>query len=181
MLYSLKNLSIIMNKIIGVIGGASCSQEIYQLAVEVGKGIAKSGNILICGGLGGVMEAACKGAKSVGGLTIGVLPGRLKSEANPWVDIPIITGMGVARNVIVVRSSDSIIAIDGEYGTLSELAIAANIGVPIVGLKTWEVKTTGREGALTLPIKRVNTPEEAVELAIKLSKNQALNSRRDII
>ncbi len=161
-----------MTKIIGVIGGSHCSPEIYNLAVEVGERIAASGNMLICGGLSGVMEAACKGAKNKKGLTIGVLPGKLKSEANHWVDIPIVTGMGVARNVILVRSSDSIIAIDGSHGTLSELAIASNLGVPIVGLRTWEVD---------LPIKMVSTPKEAVELAVKLSNEQASRSQREII
>ncbi len=163
--------------IIGVIGGSHCSPEIYKLAEEVGERIAISENILICGGLSGVMEAVCKGAKSKKGLTIGILPGKLKSDANPWVDIPITTGMGVARNVIIVRSSDSIIAIDGSHGTLSELAIAANLGVPIVGLKTWEVVHHG----VDLPIKRVNTPKEAVELAIKLSYDQTSRSQREII
>ena len=161
-----------MTKIIGVIGGSHCSPEIYNLAIEVGERIAASGNMLICGGLSGVMEAACKGAKNKKGLTIGVLPGKLKSEANHWVDIPIVTGMGVARNVIIVRSSDSIIAIDGSHGTLSELAIASNLDVPIVGLRTWEVD---------LPIKKVNTPKEAVELAIKLSSDQTSRSQREII
>ncbi|MCK4353059.1 TIGR00725 family protein [candidate division WOR-3 bacterium] len=161
-----------MNKIIGVIGGSSCSKEIKKIAFEVGCEIAKKKALLICGGLSGVMEAVCKGAKSKDGITIGVLPGKLKSEANKWVDIPIVTGIGVARNVIIVRSSDSIIAINGRYGTLSELAIASNLGIPIVGLKTWDVD---------LPIKRVNTPKEAVELAIKLSRNQALTNQRTII
>ncbi len=161
-----------MTKIIGVVGGAHCSSEIYKLAVEVGERIAKNGNILICGGGTGVMEAACKGAKNEKGVTIGVLPGRLKSEANRWVDMPIVTGMGLARNAIIIRSSDVIIAIDGSCGTLSELAIACNLGVSIVGLKTWEVD---------LPIERVNTPQEAVELAIKLSNNPIIKSKRNII
>ena len=152
--------------IIGVIGGGKCTAEIYGLAFEVGAEIARHNKTLICGGLGGVMESVCKGAKSENGLTIGVLPGKLKGEANQWVDIPIVTGMGVARNVIIVRTADSIIAIDGSYGTLSELAIASNLGVPIVGLKTWEVAE--------LPIKRVNTPKEAVKLAIKLADERII-------
>jgi uncharacterized protein (TIGR00725 family) len=149
-----------MTRIIGVIGGSHCTPEIYELAYEVGKFIAKSKSILICGGLTGVMEAVCKGAKSESGLTIGILPGRGKTEANKWIDIPIVTGIGMARNVIIVRTADSIIAIDGSTGTLSELAVAANLEVPIVGLKTWEID---------LPIHRVIHPEEAVEMAIKLA------------
>lgn len=161
-----------MNRIIGVIGGSVCSPEIYELAYEVGKLLAKSKNILICGGLSGVMEAVCKGAKSENGLTIGVIPGRMKREANKWVDIPIVTGMGAARNVIIVRTSDSIIAIDGRVGTLSELAIAANLEVPIIGLKTWEID---------LPIHRVKKPKEAVELAIKLADKRARMYKEPII
>ena len=158
--------------IIGVIGGSNCTSDIYDLAFEVGKGIAKSKNIVICGGLDGVMEAVCRGAKSQNGLTIGVLPGRVKEEANQWVDIPIVTGLGVARNVIIIRSADSIIAINGKYGTLSELAIASNFDIPIVGLLTWEAD---------LPIKRVNIPEEAVDLAIKLALSTRDKTRRNVI
>ncbi|MBI4721932.1 MAG: TIGR00725 family protein [Candidatus Stahlbacteria bacterium] len=158
--------------IIGVIGGSHCTSDIYDLAYEVGVGIAKSKNIVICGGRSGVMEAVCRGAKSQNGLTIGVLPGRIKEEANQWVDIPIVTGMGVARNVIIVRSADAIIAINGSYGTLSELAIASNLGIPIVGLLTWEVD---------LPIKRVNLPEEAVGLAIKMALSTEDKERRTAI
>jgi len=161
-----------MNKIIGVVGGSTCSPEIYELAYEVGRFIAKSKNILICGGLTGVMEAVCKGAKSENGFTLGILPGGVKTEANKWVDIPIVTGMGMARNVIIIRTADSIIAIDGSTGTLSELAIAANLEVPIVGLKTWEID---------LPIHRVDTPEEAVELAIKLANERMHSYKKPII
>lgn len=155
--------------IIGVIGGSSCDSEIYELAFEVGAEIASSGNILICGGLSGVMEAACKGAKYKDGLTIGILPGEISRDANQWVDIPIVTGMGVARNVIIVRSSSAIIAIGGRYGTLSELAVAANLSVPVVGLKTWEAQNIDTQMVFRLPIEKVDTPKEAVELAIKLS------------
>jgi hypothetical protein len=147
--------------IIGVVGGSSCNKEIYDLAFEVGVEIARNKKILICGGLTGVMEAVCKGVKNGKGLTIGILPGELKGEANQWIDIPIVTGMSVARNIIIVRSSDSIIAIDGKYGTLSEIAIALNLGVPVVGLKTWNLDES---------IKIANTPKEAVKLAIKLGK-----------
>jgi uncharacterized protein (TIGR00725 family) len=159
-------------KIIGVIGGAHCSAEIRQLAFDVGCEIAETGNTLICGGLSGVMEAVCEGAKSRNGLTIGVLPGKLKDKANQWVDIPIVTGMGAARNVIIIRSSDSVIAIDGSYGTLSELAVAANLGVPVVGLQTWEID---------IPIERVETAKQAVTLAIKLSRSRVDKERRTII
>ncbi len=129
-----------MQKLIGVIGGSVCSKEIYDIAYEVGKNIAKSGNILICGGLGGVMEAASRGAYEAGGLTIGILPGNSKEESNKWVKIPIITGMGMARNIIIVKSSDGIIAIDGEYGTLMELAICSKLNKPLVKIRVpWKI------------------------------------------
>jgi len=124
---------------IGVIGSAFCSDEIMKLSEEVGKEIAKRKGVLICGGLTGVMEGAARGAKKAGGLTIGILPGSNDYEANPFIDVPIVTGFGIARNVVVVRTSEVIIAIQGEYGTLSEIAFALQLKIPIVGLKTWEV------------------------------------------
>ncbi|MEO0301462.1 MAG: TIGR00725 family protein [candidate division WOR-3 bacterium] len=150
-----------MQKLIGVIGGSTCTKEIYEIAYEVGKNIAKSGNILICGGLSGVMEAACRGAYEAGGLTIGILPGDSKEESNKWVKIPIITGMGMARNVIIVKSSDAVIAIDGEYGTLMELAICSKLNKPLVKIKVPFKINTGIEE---------DNPEKAVELLLKFLK-----------
>lgn len=124
---------------IGVIGAGKCSKKIYNLAYEVGKGIAKKGGVLVCGGLGGVMEGAAKGAKENGGLTVGILPGDRIDEANPYIDIPIATGIGEARNLVVVRSSDAVIALPGKYGTLSELAFCLKLEKPVVGLSTWQV------------------------------------------
>ena len=121
---------------IGVIGSGRCSREVYQLAEQVGEGIARRGAILICGGLGGVMEGACKGAKAAGGTTVGILPGARPDDANPYVDIPIATGLSLARNLLVVRSSQAVIAIEGGYGTLSEIAFSLQLGVPVIGLKT---------------------------------------------
>ena len=121
---------------IGVIGSAQCSREIYHLAEQVGEGIARGGALLICGGLGGVMEGACKGAKAAGGTTIGILPGIRPEDANPYVDIPLATGLGLARNLFVVRSSQALIAIEGGYGTLSEIAFSLQLGVPVIGLRT---------------------------------------------
>jgi uncharacterized protein (TIGR00725 family) len=121
---------------IGVIGSAQCSREIYQLAEQVGEGIGRRGAILICGGLGGVMEAACKGAKRAGGTTVGILPGTKSEDANRYIDIPVATGLSLARNLLVVRSSQALIAIEGRYGTLSEIAFALQLGVPVIGLRT---------------------------------------------
>lgn len=125
---------------IGVIGGAECPPEVYEIAREVGSEIAKRGFSLVCGGLGGVMEAACYGAKEAGGLTIGILPTSNKSDANPYVDLVIPTGLGHARNILVVQASDALVAIDGEAGTLSEIAIALKVGKPIVGIRTWKLE-----------------------------------------
>ncbi len=155
---------------IAVIGGAFCDTQTAILAEEVGREIARRGAILICGGLGGVMEAACRGAKSEGGLTVGILPGTDPSDANPYVDIPIVTGMGEARNVIVVRSAQAVVAIDGEYGTLSEIAFALKFGIPVVGLRTWELF---REKKKVEEIIEAETPREAVEKAISLAKVKA--------
>ena len=148
-----------MKNCIGVIGGNHASEDILNLAKQVGKEIAKSGFILICGGRGGVMEAACQGAKLAGGTTVGVLPGESREQANQFVDIPIVTGMGIGRNVIVVRSSQVVIAIDGKHGTLSEIAYALQLGIPVIGLQTWNISKE---------IKIVKDPFEAVKLAKKL-------------
>ena len=155
--------------ILAVIGGSVSSPEIYGLAEEVGREVARRGHILICGGLTGVMEAACKGAKSAGGLTIGILPGEDAQAANPYVGIPILTGMGYARNVIVVRSAAAVIAVDGEYGTLSEIAYALGFFLPVVGLKTWVLKRP--DGPIEKGIIVAEGPGDAVEKAITAARN----------
>lgn len=124
-----------MKPILGVIGAGNPSSETRELARQVGGKIAERGGVLVCGGLGGVMEAACRGAKEAGGLTIGILPGGEAGEANPFVDIPIVTGIGFARNIILVRTAQALVALDGSYGTLSELAHALQMGRPVVGLR----------------------------------------------
>lgn len=146
---------------IGVIGASQCSLEIERLAEEVGREIAKKKALLICGGLGGVMEASARGAKQEGGVTIGILPGFSFEDANPFIDIPIVTGLSHARNVLVVRSSQAIIAVEGGYGTLSEIGIALKLRKPVVGLRTWDVSKK---------IVTVETPEDAVKKAISLIK-----------
>ena len=124
---------------ISVIGGGECGPAERKLAEEVGALVAQRGATLICGGLGGVMEAVCKGAKSEQGLTIGVLPGDDKSEANPYVDVAIATGMGIGRNLIIIRSADAVISISGGFGTLSEIAFALQLQKPVVGINTWDI------------------------------------------
>lgn len=145
--------------LIGVIGASHCGPETAKLAQEVGREIGKRGAVLICGGLGGVMEFASKGAKEAGGFTIGILPGASRKEANGYIDFPIVTGLGHARNVLIAHSSDSLIAISGEHGTLSEIAIGLKLKKAVIGLNTWNI-----EGIIP-----VETPVEAVEKAIDLS------------
>lgn len=152
--------------IIGVIGNLKCLKDIYDVSYIVGKEIALSGNILINRGRGGVMEASAKGAHDVGGLVIGVLPWD-RSDANPYIKIPIVTGIGECRNIIIVKSSDAIIAIDGGYGTISEIAFALKFNVPIVGVNTWDLKSNSGDCPHII---KVEDPKEAVKFAIKLSK-----------
>jgi len=129
-----------MKKIIAVIGGRRIEKALLAEAEEVGRLIANSGAILVCGGLGGVMEAASKGAQSEGGLTVGILPQDNPDRANQHIDIPVATGLGIGRNVIIARTADALIAIGGEYGTLSEIAFALQLKKPVVGIKTWDIK-----------------------------------------
>lgn len=158
-----------LNKIIGVIGSSSTNKHTNLLAEQVGKRLAENGFIVLCGGLGGVMEAVCRGAKSAGGTTIGILPGKSPKNANPYIDIPIATGIGEARNIIIVRSSCVLIAIAGGFGTLSEIAFALKLGVPIIGLKTWNLGKTNKE---FINIVRVKTAKQAVNKALELINNK---------
>jgi uncharacterized protein (TIGR00725 family) len=152
---------------IAVIGGSRGSLDVLADAEAIGHGLASAGATLVCGGLGGVMAAACRGAKSAGGLTVGILPGTDRSTANEWVDVIIASGLGEARNSLVVTSSAAVVAVDGEYGTLSEIALALRSDIPVVGLGTWTlIRPTGDrdEGIL-----RAADPSEAVAMAIQLA------------
>ncbi|MFC1513656.1 TIGR00725 family protein [candidate division KSB1 bacterium] len=144
--------------IIAVIGAGSCPENTYEIALQVGKEIAMREAILVCGGLYGVMEAACKGAKSAGGLTIGILPGVGIDECNKYIDIPIATGMGIARNSIIAHTGRVAVAVDGKYGTLSEIGYFLQLGKPVIGLNTWDIS----EKVIT-----AETPASAVEKAVK--------------
>jgi len=155
--------------IIAVIGDSACSPEEAKLAEEVGELLAQQGTCIVCGGLGGVMEAVCRGAKSKGGLTVGILPGQDSSAANPWVDIPVVTSLGEARNIAVVKSAQAVIAIGGGYGTLSEIAFALKSSIPIIGLNTWSLLRNGQED---VSIVRVQSATEAVNKAISLAKRR---------
>ncbi|MFA5008915.1 MAG: TIGR00725 family protein [Candidatus Omnitrophota bacterium] len=125
---------------ISVIGGSTCSKKDYKIAQELGSLIAREGWTLICGGRTGIMEAACKGAKSAGGTTVAILPSRDAKDANAFVDVKIPTGLGYARNILVVRASDIIVAVSGKYGTLSEIAFAFNEDRCVIGINTWKIK-----------------------------------------
>jgi len=152
---------------ISVIGESKASPEIAKLAEEVGGEIARAGAVLVCGALKGVMEHACKGAKESGGTTIGILPGSKREDANQWVDYPIVTGIGYARNKLVIKTGHVVIAVGGSYGTLSEMAFALGYEIPVVGLKTWQM--IHHSGVLDQKVHYVNTPKEAVALAMKLA------------
>lgn len=155
-------------KIIAVIGGGQCSKEEAKTAEEVGRQLARQGAILVCGGLGGVMEAACKGASSEGGVTIGILPGESRQAANPYVQIPIVTGIGYARNITVVKSSQAVIAIDGNYGTLSEISHALQSGIPVIGLNTWSLSRNSKQDDSIILAQNAT---EAVDKALNLATN----------
>jgi len=154
---------------IGVIGGSVCTPEFRTIAYRVGYLIAQAGAVLVCGGLGGVMEEACRGAKDAGGTTVGIIPSLNPNDANPHVDVVIPTGFGLARNVLVARASDALVAVDGYVGTLSEIAFALNEGRTVVGIGSWHLEeeriSNGRYVHAT-------TPEEAVEIALKEAKRR---------
>jgi uncharacterized protein (TIGR00725 family) len=124
-----------MRPLIAVVGGSTCDTAEADLAEDVGRRLAVAGAMVVCGGLGGVMEAVARGVRGAGGLTIGVLPGADPHEANPFVDVPLATGMGEMRNALIVRAARAVIAIGGGHGTLSEVALALRIGTPVVGLR----------------------------------------------
>ncbi len=159
-------------RVISVIGGSNSSSDVIELAERVGAEIAKRGAVLCCGGLGGVMEAACKGAKREGGQTLGILPTDAKEHANEYVDIAIPTGLGYARNFLVAKTGDAVIAIDGLAGTLSEMAIAWFSDKPVVSLVPtggWAAKLAGQkiDERRADIVYAANSPEEAVEMVFK--------------
>jgi uncharacterized protein (TIGR00725 family) len=155
---------------VAVIGSGHCDEVVAAQAEEVGREIARRGAVLVCGGRSGVMEAACRGAKAEGGTTVGILPGTDRREANAYVDIPVVTGLGEARNAIVVRTADAVVAVSGGYGTLSEIGLALKMGRPVVGLGTWELSHGGQPLAAVV---RAGAPDQAVDLAMTMVKEGA--------
>lgn len=156
-----------METLIAVIGGSRCTPEEARTAEGVGRELARRGITVVCGGLKGVMEAVARGAAAEGGKTIGILPGSSPEDANPHIQIPIVTGMGYARNAIVARSGRAVIAVGGSFGTLSEIAFALQGGIPVVGIGTWEMSRNGEGKDCII---RASTPEEAVGKALAAIK-----------
>jgi uncharacterized protein (TIGR00725 family) len=153
-------------RFIAVIGGSQPTSKEAKVAEKVGRELAKQGAILVCGGLGGVMEAACKGASSEAGITIGILPGDNRQAANPYVQIPIATSLGYARNAAVVKSAQAVIAIGGSYGTLTEIGYALQSGIPVIGLNTWAISRNSKLDNSIIP---AESPAEAVKKALELA------------
>ena len=152
--------------VIAVIGASSCDEEIAKLAFETGCLIAKSGAVLINGGGKGVMESSARGAKEMGGVTVGIIPGENTNSANPYMDIVIATGMGQARNAVIVGSADGLLAVGGSYGTLSEVAFALKEGKPIAGLVSWNRTLT--------EVPSFDNPQEAVDFILeKIKQNKS--------
>jgi uncharacterized protein (TIGR00725 family) len=152
---------------VAVIGGANASGEDRSRAEAIGAALARAGATVVCGGLGGVMEAACRGARAAGGLTVGILPGNDRAAANPWVDVVIPTGLGETRNALVVEAADVIVAVGGEYGTLSEIALALRAGKPVIGVATWTLIYPS--GAAATDIITAADPGQAADLAMALA------------
>lgn len=149
-----------------VVGAGTSSERETGIAYEVGRGLASHGFVVVTGGLGGVMEAVCRGARQADGLTVGLLPGSDRSAANPYVDVALPTGIGEMRNALVVRSADVVIAVGGEHGTLSEIAFALKTGVPVIGLGTWDLARDSRDD----PIHQATDADDAVALATRLAR-----------
>lgn len=152
---------------VAVVGPGHADDRELDQAFAVGRGLAEAGCTVVCGGLGGVMEAACAGAAEVGGTSLGLLPGGNRAAANPHVTVAVATGLGELRNGLIVRTSDALVAVGGAYGTLSEVALALKLGVPVIGLHTWELT---RGGTVDVGIVRVDHPEQAVAQAVELAR-----------
>jgi uncharacterized protein (TIGR00725 family) len=156
---------------VAVIGKGAPDEELAALAEEVGRGIAEAGAVLVCGGMGGVMEAAARGAQGAGGDVIGIVPGEDAASANPYVTHAVATGIGHARNLAVVASADAVIAIGGEWGTLAEIGFARRLGRSVAALRSWTVSGSGAmEGAPG--IESVDDPQAAVELALEAARGR---------
>jgi uncharacterized protein (TIGR00725 family) len=149
---------------VAVVGPSEPEPDCYELALEVGRLIAERGGTVVCGGLGGVMEAAALGASGAGGEVLGILPGRDRGDANEYVTMAVATGLGELRNGLVIRASDAVVAVGGSWGTLSEVALARRLALPVVSLRGWSI--VDRAGAAVDGPVSVATAEEAVDVAV---------------
>ena len=152
---------------VGVVGGRDCTPEEARLARELGQGIAREGWVLVCGGGSGIMEQASRGAREAGGVSLGILFGDSREEANPYLSYSIVTGLGVARNALVVKSCDAVVAVSGAFGTLSEIAMANNVGIPVIGLHSWRIDPAQNKGQAVY-WREADTAAEAVAYLRKL-------------
>ncbi len=153
-------MSTVRKPVIAVVGAGKCSKKLRDMAFIVGKYVAENGGVIVCGGMGGIMEGAARGAREAGGVTIGILPTSNKEDANEFIDYIIPTGFGEARNIMVVRSADAVVAFPGKYGTLTEMAFALNAKKPVISVNAWKL---GDE------ISQVDSPLEAAKLAMELA------------
>ncbi len=154
---------------IAVVGAGDAESDLLAVAEQVGRGLAEAGAVLVCGGLGGVMEAACRGAREAGGLTVALLPGTDRGAANPFVEVIVPTGLGEARNAIVVRAGEAVIAVGGGYGTLAEIGFALKAGLSVIGVSTWELS---REGRAVDGVERAGSAAAAVSRALELARER---------
>ena len=159
---------------ISVVGAGEGDAALLPLAEEVGRLLGEAGATLVCGGLGGVMEAACRGARSAGGRTVGLLPGRDRAAANPFVEIGLPTGLGETRNALVAAAGEAMIAIGGGWGSLAEIAWALKAGTPVIGLDTWDLT---RGGQPVEAVERATSAAEAVARALELARERGSGSR----
>ncbi len=151
--------------VIAVVGAGKCSKKLRDMAFEVGKYVAEKGGVIVCGGMGGIMEGAARGAREGGGTAIGILPTDNRDDANEFIDYAIPTGFGEARNIMVVRSADVVVAFPGKYGTLSEMAFALKAGKPVISVNAWR---------LSEEITQAETPAEAATMAMELAQGDAI-------
>jgi uncharacterized protein (TIGR00725 family) len=149
---------------VAVVGGGHADEEDCDAAARVGRALGEAGAVVVTGGLGGVMAAACRGARDGGGTSLAILPGVDRSAANEFVDVAVASGLGEGRNLLVVRNADAVVAVGGEFGTLSEIALALQAGIPVVGLGTFELAKRGREVGGVI---RAETPEQAADTALR--------------
>ena len=154
---------------IGVAGASQAGPSLVEQGERLGRRLGEAGVVVVCGGGGGVMEAVCRGAQSAGGTTIGLLPGLDRAEGNPYLTVSIPTGLGQGRNLLLVRSSDAVIAVGGGFGTLSEIALALRTGTPVIGLATWSLQLDSRQ-VDAFPV--ADTPDAAVRLALEAARSR---------